>query len=72
VGAKLKGEPSQIVSPLIGTVEGKLTDTRRGNHRSDGFQITAGAGFEHGTDASPLHITELGLMGFDRLLGRKS
>jgi hypothetical protein len=28
-----------------------------------------GAGFDHGTDASPLHITELALMVFKRLLG---
>jgi hypothetical protein len=49
-----------------------LTDGRRGNHRSDGFLITTGAGFDHGTDASPLHITELAPMVFDRLLGSKS
>jgi hypothetical protein len=53
-------------------VGGQLTDGRRGNHRSDGFLITTGAGFDHGTDASPLHITELAPMVFDRLLGSKS
>jgi hypothetical protein len=55
--------------PLIGTLEGQLTDGRRGNHRSEGFLITMGAGFDHGTDASPLHITELAPMVFKRLLG---
>ena len=60
---------SRVVSPLIGTSEGQLTDGRRGNHRSDGFLITMGAGFDQGTDASPLHITELAPMVFKRLLG---
>jgi predicted AlkP superfamily phosphohydrolase/phosphomutase len=64
--------PSRIVSPLIGTLDGQLTDGRRGNHRSDGFLITMGAGFEHGTDASPIHITELAPIVFDRLLGGNS
>jgi len=64
--------PSRIVSPLIGTIDGQLTDGRRGNHRSDGFLITTGAGFEHGTIANPIHITELAPMVFDQLLGRKS
>jgi predicted AlkP superfamily phosphohydrolase/phosphomutase len=64
--------PSRIVSPLIGTLDGQLTDGRRGNHRSDGFLITMGAGFEHGTDASPIHITELAPIVFDRLLGGDS
>ena len=63
--------PSRIISTLIGTVEGQLTDGRRGNHRSDGFLITMGAGFDHGTDADPIHITELAQMVFDQLLGTK-
>ncbi len=60
--------PSRIVSPLIGTLEGQLTDGRRGNHRSDGFLVTVGPGSEHGTESRPLHITELAPLVFDRLL----
>lgn len=56
--------PSRIVSPLIGTFEGQLTDGRRGNHRSDGFLVTMGPGLDHGTDSQPLHITELAPMVF--------
>ena len=63
--------PSRIVSPLIGTLEGRLTDGRRGNHRSDGFLITIGAGLDHGTNADPIHITELAPIVFDRLLAGK-
>lgn len=59
--------PSQITSPLIGTIERQLADGRRGNHQSDGFLITMGPGLEHGTGAQPLHITELAPMVFDRL-----
>jgi predicted AlkP superfamily phosphohydrolase/phosphomutase len=59
--------PSRVVSQLIGTLDGQLTDGRRGNHRSDGFMISMGPGLEHGTDARPLHITELAAMVFDRL-----
>jgi hypothetical protein len=61
--------PTRIVSALIGTIEGQLADGRRGNHRSDGFLITMGPGLDHGTDARPLHITELVPMVLDRLLG---
>jgi predicted AlkP superfamily phosphohydrolase/phosphomutase len=61
--------PTRIVSPLIGTIEGQLADGRRGNHRSDGFLITMGPGFDHGTDAPPLHITELAPMVLHRMLG---
>jgi predicted AlkP superfamily phosphohydrolase/phosphomutase len=63
--------PSRIVSPLIGTLDGQLTDGRRGNHRSDGFLITMGPGIDHGSDAPPLHITEMAPMVFDRLLNSK-
>src|SRR5260370_6131163 len=51
--------PPQIHSPLIGSLRGRLSNGRRGNHRSDCFLITMGPGFEHGTDAPPLHIKEL-------------
>lgn len=61
--------PTRIVSELIGTIEGQLTDGRRGNHRSDGFLITMGPGVDHGTDAHQLHITELAPMVLERLLG---
>jgi predicted AlkP superfamily phosphohydrolase/phosphomutase len=61
--------PSRIVSPLIGALDGQLTDGRRGNHRSDGFLVTMGPGFDHGTDSHPLHITEVAPMVFDRLSG---
>jgi predicted AlkP superfamily phosphohydrolase/phosphomutase len=60
--------PSQIDSPLLGSFRGKLANGRRGNHRSNGFLVTMGPGFEHGTDAPPLHITELAPIVFDRLL----
>jgi predicted AlkP superfamily phosphohydrolase/phosphomutase len=60
--------PAQIDSQLIGSLSGKLRNGRRGNHRADGFMITMGPGFEHGTDAPPLHITELAPMVFERLL----
>jgi len=59
--------PSRIVSPLIGSLEGELTDGRRGNHRSDGFLITMGPGFDHGTVSRPLHITEVVPMVFEEL-----
>jgi predicted AlkP superfamily phosphohydrolase/phosphomutase len=59
--------PLRIVSELIGSVDGQLKDGRRGNHRSDGFMVTMGPGLEHGTEARPLHITELATMVFDRL-----
>jgi predicted AlkP superfamily phosphohydrolase/phosphomutase len=59
--------PGRIVSQLIGSLDGQLTDGRRGNHRSDGFMITMGPGLDHGTDARPLHITELAPMIFDRM-----
>ena len=59
--------PSRIDSPLIGTLKGELTDGRRGNHRSDGFLVTMGPGFDHGTASRPLHITELAPMVFERL-----
>jgi len=61
--------PTRIVSALIGTIEGQLTDGRRGNHRSDGFLISMGPGLDHGTDAPPLHITELAPMVLGRMLG---
>jgi predicted AlkP superfamily phosphohydrolase/phosphomutase len=61
--------PMRIVSALIGTIEGQLTDGRRGNHRSDGFLISMGPGLDHGTDAPPLHITELAPMVLGRMLG---
>jgi hypothetical protein len=51
---------------LIGSLSGKLRNGRRGNHRADGFLITIGPGFEHGTDALPLHITELAPMVSER------
>jgi predicted AlkP superfamily phosphohydrolase/phosphomutase len=60
--------PSQIHSRLLGSLSGQLRNGRRGNHRADGFMITIGPGCEHGTDAPPLHITELAPMVFDRLL----
>jgi predicted AlkP superfamily phosphohydrolase/phosphomutase len=60
--------PAQIDSHLIGRLRGKLRNGRRGNHRADGFLITMGPGFEHGTDARPIHITELAPMVFERLL----
>ncbi len=60
--------PSQIESPLLGSLSGKLATGRRGNHRSDGFLITMGPGFEHGTEAPPVHIKELAPMVFERLL----
>jgi predicted AlkP superfamily phosphohydrolase/phosphomutase len=60
--------PSQIDSDLIGSISGQLRNGRRGNHRADGFLITMGPGFEHGTDAPSLHITELAPMVFERLL----
>ena len=63
--------PTRIVSALIGSIEGRLTDGRRGNHRSDGFLITMGPGLDHGTDGRPLHITELAPMVIDRLIGNK-
>ncbi|HXN84478.1 MAG TPA: alkaline phosphatase family protein [Candidatus Binataceae bacterium] len=61
--------PSRIVSSLIGSLEGELTDGRRGNHRSDGFLITMGPGFDHGTVSQPLHITEVASMVFEQLIG---
>ena len=61
--------PTRIVSTLIGTIDGQLSDGRRGNHRSDGFLIAMGPGFDHGTDARPLHITELAPMVLARTLG---
>ena len=61
--------PTRIDSALIGTIEGELTDGRRGNHRSDGFLITMGPGIDHGSDAHQLHITELAPMVLERLLG---
>jgi predicted AlkP superfamily phosphohydrolase/phosphomutase len=60
--------PARINSHLIGKLRGKLRNGRRGNHRADGFLITMGPGFEHGTDAPPLHITELAPMVSARLL----
>jgi predicted AlkP superfamily phosphohydrolase/phosphomutase len=60
--------PARIDSHLIGNLIGQLRNGRRGNHRADGFLITMGPGFEHGTDALPLHITELAPMVFERLL----
>jgi predicted AlkP superfamily phosphohydrolase/phosphomutase len=60
--------PARIDSHLIGNLSGQLRNGRRGNHRADGFLITMGPGFEHGTDAPPLHITELAPMVFERLL----
>jgi predicted AlkP superfamily phosphohydrolase/phosphomutase len=59
--------PLQIVSSLLGTLHGQLTDGRRGNHRSDGFLVTMGPGFDHGTDSRPLHIRELAPMVFESL-----
>jgi predicted AlkP superfamily phosphohydrolase/phosphomutase len=59
--------PSRIVSSLIGPLEGELTDGRRGNHRSDGFLITMGPGFDHGTVSRPIHITEVASMVFEAL-----
>jgi len=60
--------PSRIVSPLLGSSEKELTDGRRGNHRSDGFLITMGPGFDHGTESQPMHITEVAPMVFDQIL----
>jgi predicted AlkP superfamily phosphohydrolase/phosphomutase len=60
--------PARIDSHLIGSLSGKLRNGRRGNHRADGFLITMGPGFEHGTDAPPLHITALAPIVFERLL----
>jgi predicted AlkP superfamily phosphohydrolase/phosphomutase len=60
--------PARIDSHLIGNLSGQLRNGRRGNHRADGFLITMGPRFEHGTDAPPLHITELAPMVFERLL----
>jgi hypothetical protein len=59
--------PAQIDSHLIGSLSGKLRNGRRGNHRADGFMITMGPGFEHGTDAPRLHITELAPIVFQQL-----
>jgi len=50
------------------SISGQLRNGRRGNHRADGFLITMGPRFEHGTDAQPLHITELAPIVFERLL----
>jgi predicted AlkP superfamily phosphohydrolase/phosphomutase len=61
--------PSRLVSPLTGPMEDELTDGRRGNHRADGFLITMGPGFDHGTVSQSLHITEVASMVYDQLLG---
>ena len=61
--------PTQIDSPIIGTIERGLTDGRRGNHRSDGFMVTMGPGLDHGTDSQPLHIAEMAPMVLARLNG---
>jgi hypothetical protein len=64
--------PSRVHSALLGTIDGELTDGRRGNHRSDGFLVTMGPGFDHGTESQALHIAELAPMVFERLLNGKA
>src|SRR5260370_35044388 len=64
--------PAQIDSPLIGSLKGRLSNGRRGNHRSDCFLITMGPGFEHGSDAPRLHIKELSPIVLQRLLDNES
>jgi hypothetical protein len=49
-------------------ISGRLRNGRRGNHRADGFLVTMGAGLEHGTDAQPLHITELAPIVFGTIV----
>ncbi|HYL57635.1 MAG TPA: alkaline phosphatase family protein, partial [Candidatus Acidoferrales bacterium] len=62
-------QTAEVDSPLLGRIRGWDDTGPRGHHRSEGFMITLDSDSEHGTEAAPMHITELAPMILNRLLG---
>jgi predicted AlkP superfamily phosphohydrolase/phosphomutase len=62
-------QPIEVDSPLLGKIKGWSDTGPRGHHRSEGFMIVLDSDGEHGTQAPPMHITELVPMILNRLLG---
>jgi predicted AlkP superfamily phosphohydrolase/phosphomutase len=62
-------QTAEVDSQLLGRIRGWDDTGPRGHHRSEGFMIMLDSDGEHGTEAAPMHITELAPMILNRLLG---